>query len=53
MSLRFYNTLTRKKEAFEPMEAGKAGLYTCGPTIYNYGMSLSSTSVRFMMWCTA
>ena len=36
MPLRFYNTMSRKKEDFEPIEAGKAGLYTCGPTIYNY-----------------
>ncbi len=31
-----YNTLTRKKEEFKPIKAGKVGLYTCGPTVYNY-----------------
>jgi cysteinyl-tRNA synthetase len=31
-----YNTLTRTKEKFEPITAGKVGLYTCGPTVYNY-----------------
>ncbi|MBP8128911.1 MAG: cysteine--tRNA ligase [Candidatus Hydrogenedentes bacterium] len=36
MALRFFNTMSRAKEAFEPVEAGKAGLYTCGPTIYNF-----------------
>jgi cysteinyl-tRNA synthetase len=36
MSLRFYNTMQRKKEVFEPLEPGKVGLYTCGPTIYNF-----------------
>lgn len=36
MPLQFYNTLSRSKEEFVPLEAGKAGLYTCGPTIYNY-----------------
>ena len=36
MPIRFYNTLSRKKEVFEPLEPGKVGLYTCGPTIYNY-----------------
>jgi len=36
MSIRFYNTMTRQKEAFESLEPGKVGLYTCGPTIYNY-----------------
>jgi cysteinyl-tRNA synthetase len=36
MALRLFNTLSRVKEAFEPREAGKVGMYTCGPTIYNY-----------------
>lgn len=31
-----YNTLTRKKEEFIPNEAGKAAMYTCGPTVYHY-----------------
>jgi len=31
-----YNTLTLKKEEFKPIKAGKVGLYTCGPTVYNY-----------------
>ncbi|HEX9798545.1 MAG TPA: class I tRNA ligase family protein, partial [Thermoanaerobaculia bacterium] len=33
---RFYNTLGRRLEAFEPLVAGRAGLYTCGPTVYNH-----------------
>ncbi|MDD4271741.1 MAG: cysteine--tRNA ligase [Patescibacteria group bacterium] len=32
----FYNTLTRKKEEFKPIKKGRVGLYTCGPTVYNY-----------------
>ena len=38
MSLQFFNTLTRRKEAFVPLDpAGKkVGMYTCGPTVYNY-----------------
>jgi len=36
MSTRFYNTLTRRVEPFEPREAGLVKLYTCGPTVYNY-----------------
>ncbi|MAE13590.1 cysteine--tRNA ligase [Candidatus Woesearchaeota archaeon] len=36
MALKFTNTMSRKKEEFIPLEAGKAGLYTCGPTVYNY-----------------
>jgi len=31
-----YNTLTRKKEEFKPIKKGEVGLYTCGPTVYNY-----------------
>jgi len=36
MKLRLYNTLTRRKDDFEPMEPGKVRMYTCGPTVYNY-----------------
>jgi len=31
-----YNTLTRKKETFRPLKRKTVGLYTCGPTVYNY-----------------
>ena len=31
-----YNTLTHKKEEFIPNEAGKVGMYTCGPTVYHF-----------------
>jgi cysteinyl-tRNA synthetase len=34
--LRFYNTLTRAKEAFEPIDAKHVRLYVCGPTVYDY-----------------
>lgn len=34
--LNLYNSLTRKKEEFEPINPPKVGMYTCGPTIYNY-----------------
>ena len=36
MKLYLYNSLKRKKEEFKPIEPGKVGLYTCGPTVYNY-----------------
>jgi len=36
LAIQFYNTLTRRKEEFEPLEAGKVGMYTCGPTVYNF-----------------
>jgi cysteinyl-tRNA synthetase len=32
--LKLYNTLAREKEVFEPIEAGKVGMYVCGPTVY-------------------
>jgi cysteinyl-tRNA synthetase len=36
MDFRLYNTLTRQKELFKPIKTGEAGIYTCGPTVYNY-----------------
>ena len=36
MSIRFFNTLTRKKEVFIPRDPGKVGMYTCGPTVYSF-----------------
>ena len=36
MELKLYNTLTRSKEVFAPIEPPNVGLYTCGPTVYNY-----------------
>ncbi len=36
MSINFYNTLSRSKEEFQPLEAGIVRLYTCGPTVYNF-----------------
>src|SRR6266852_3176920 len=34
--LRFYNTLTRQKDVFQPLKPGQVSLYTCGPTVYNH-----------------
>ncbi|WP_316572520.1 cysteine--tRNA ligase [Neobacillus sp. YIM B06451] len=36
MAIQVYNTLTRKKEEFVPLEEGKVKMYVCGPTVYNY-----------------
>lgn len=34
--MKIYNTLTRNKEEFIPIEEGKVKIYACGPTVYNY-----------------
>lgn len=36
MSIQFYNTLSKTKEHFVPLEGDEVRLYTCGPTVYNY-----------------
>jgi cysteinyl-tRNA synthetase len=36
MSLRVYNTLTKEKEVFEPLEPGVVRMYVCGPTVYGH-----------------
>jgi len=36
MSLKIYNTLTRKKETFHPLKDGKVGMYVCGVTAYDF-----------------
>src|SRR6476469_7395338 len=34
--LMLYNTLTRRKEAFEPLDPANVRMYVCGPTVYDY-----------------
>ena len=34
--MKLYNTMTRQKEEFVPMEEGKVKMYVCGPTVYDY-----------------
>ena len=36
MPLTLYNTLTRQKQAFEPLDPERVTMYACGPTVYNY-----------------
>jgi cysteinyl-tRNA synthetase len=36
MKLRLYDTYTRSLRDFEPLQPGEVGLYTCGPTVYDY-----------------
>ena len=34
-ALQFYNSLSRQKEPFHPLHAGKIGMYVCGMTVYD------------------
>ena len=34
--IKFYNTLTREKEIFVPINPDEVRMYTCGPTVYNH-----------------
>ncbi len=34
--MHIYNSMTRKKEEFKPLQEGKVGIYACGPTVYNF-----------------
>ena len=36
MAIQIYNSLTREKQPFIPLEEGKVKMYVCGPTVYNY-----------------
>ncbi|WP_008316752.1 cysteine--tRNA ligase [Leptolyngbya sp. PCC 6406] len=57
MSLTLYNTLSRQKQAFEPLEPGAVKMYCCGVTVYDYchlGHARSyivwDTVRRYLMW---
>jgi len=43
--LRVFNTLGRELQQFAPLETGRAGVYTCGPTVYAREIEVSSTLV--------
>lgn len=46
--LKFYNTLTRKKEIFRPRNPGKVNMFVCGPTVYDYAhLGNGKTYVQF------
>jgi len=56
--LKLYNTLTKKKEEFKPINPGKVGMYVCGPTVYDFlhpGNLLSymtaDTLRRYLEYC--
>lgn len=57
MPLVIYNTLSRKKEDFKPITAGRIGMYVCGPTVYDYAhighaktYVAFDTIVRYLRW---
>ena len=57
MTLQIYNTLSRQKKPFEPLEAGKVSIYCCGVTVYDYChlgharcYMVWDTVRRYLMW---
>ena len=57
MTIRFYNTLSKQKEVFEPVTPGKVGIYLCGPTVYKpahighmVGPVIFDTLKRFLVY---
>jgi len=57
LALRLFNTMGRKLEDFAPLNAGQAGFYSCGPTVYDYphignmrAFVLDDTVARVLRW---
>jgi cysteinyl-tRNA synthetase len=55
---RIYNTLTQTKEPFQPVQAGRVGIYVCGPTVYSQshvghmvGPVIFDTVKRYLTYC--
>ena len=49
--LKLYNSLTRKKEVFTPLDAAHVRMYACGPTVYNYAhVGNARMAVVFDLW---
>ncbi|MBX3412257.1 MAG: cysteine--tRNA ligase [Pirellulales bacterium] len=58
MAIRIYNTLSKNKEPFEPLQPGKVGIYLCGPTVYKpshighmVGPVIFDTIKRYLVYC--
>ena len=56
-NVKIYNSLTRQKEVFVPLEAGKVKIYVCGPTVYDYAhignartYAAFDVMVRYFKW---
>ncbi len=45
-----YNTLSKEKEEFKPIFEHKVGVYTCGPTVYNFAHIGNLRSYLFEDW---
>ena len=57
-NLVIYNSLSRQKEAFQPLNAPHVGMYVCGPTVYNFihignarPMIVFDTLRRYLEYC--
>lgn len=48
--MKLYNTLTRLKEEYTPLQPGRIGMYSCGPTVYNYAHIGNMRAYLFMDW---
>ncbi len=55
--LKIYNSLTRKKEIFKPLEPGKVKIYVCGPTVYDFAhignartYAAFDVVIRYLRW---
>ena len=48
MELKFYNTLTKTKEEFKPLQGNEVRIYTCGPTVYKDATIGNMKSFIFM-----
>ena len=58
MSLKIYNTMTRRKEEFVPLREGRVGIYACGVTVYDFShigharaMVVFDVVQRYLRWC--
>ena len=50
-TIKLHNSLTRKKEAFTPIDADHVKMYACGPTVYNYAhIGNARMAVVFDQW---
>ena len=48
MSIYFYNTLTKTKDEFKPLEGNEVRIYSCGPTVYKEATRGNMKSYIFM-----